>query len=128
MNDINTLCELLRDAYLNRTQCLEAGKIGTANTLFKRAVGLLRQLRSQSGSEFATVLSRMLEASEPELCVLLAAEGLWEIPLEAEKILLKIREGNGFVSLSAYYTLDEWRKGRYSRPTEWEWKNRKDQG
>jgi hypothetical protein len=119
VTQVNRLCELLHETYSERSNCREMGKLGTANKLFKRAVSLLRQLRSESGSEYAAVLSGLLETSDPELCVLVAADGLWEIPSESEQVLLKLSDCRGIVALSAYYTLHEWKTGRLTRPTEW---------
>lgn len=115
---IEELCDELRGAYASRRIHFDQGKVGTANKLYEKSVQILRQIRLQSGQEYAAVLRELLMSSEDDLCGLVAVDGLWEIPREAEASLLRVSKNGGLVSLSAHYALIEWKKGTLVRPTD----------
>jgi hypothetical protein len=115
---IEQLRDELRAAYEARRFHLEQRRVGTANKLHDRALRILRQVRLQAGSEYANIVREWMQDSDDELCVLVAADGLWELPLEAEAILLKISKNGGFVATCAHYVLVEWKGGTLIRPTD----------
>jgi hypothetical protein len=109
--------EILRLYSIHR-ECMSRRQVSLANECFTAALSVLRQLRISSGSEYPSVLNEMLQDSPDDVRVLIAVEGLWEIPQTAERVLQDIGQCSGLNATTARWSLREWKEGKLGRPTE----------
>jgi hypothetical protein len=89
----------------------------SANCAFDKIVALFRRVRGESGSQYRSVLTEMLQNGSADLRVFACGELLFESPEVAVNILETIAKEDGEAAFSASMMLLEWRAGELKRLT-----------